>query len=189
MLFRSANLEGAYFIYADLKGANFCGADLEGANFEGANLEGSNLEGANLKRTYFVDTNIRGTKFKDNNFEGVSFHGTRDIPYIPLACPSEGAFIGWKKVGRKYLVKIQIPEDARRCSAATRKCRCDKAMVLDITSLNGETHFDEVVNHNYKVTTYRVGEIVYPDSFDEDRWIECSHGIHFFVDKKDAIEY
>ena len=187
--FEGANLEGAYFIYADLKGANFCGADLEGANFEGANLEGSNLEGANLKRTYFIDTNIRGAKFKDNNFEGASFHGTRDIPYIPLACPSEGAFIGWKKVGRKYLVKIQIPEDARRCSAATRKCRCDKAMVLDITSLNGETHFDEVVNHNYKATTYKVGEVVYPDSFDEDRWIECSHGIHFFVDKKDAIEY
>ena len=56
-------------------------------------------------------------------------------------------------------------------------------MVLDITSL------DEVVNHNYKVTTYRVGEVVYPDSFDEDRWIECSRGIHFFVNKKDAIDY
>ena len=80
-------------------------------------------------------------------------------------------------------------EDARRCSAATKKCRCDKAIVLDITSLDGETHFDEVVNHNYKVTTYKVGEVVYPDSFDEDRWIECSRGIHFFVNKKDAIDY
>ena len=62
-------------------------------------------------------------------------------------------------------------------------------MVLDITSLDGETHFDEVVNNNYKVTTYKVGEVVYPDFFDENRWCECSNGIHFFVDKKDAIDY
>lgn len=86
-------------------------------------------------------------------------------------------------------MKLQIPEDTRRCSATTRKCRCDKAMALDIVSLDGKTHFDEVVNHNYKVTTYKVGETMYPDSFNEDRWSECSYGIHFFVDKKDAIEY
>lgn len=184
-----ASLEGAYFMHADLKSTNFCRANLAGANFEGANFEGSNLEGANLKRTYFFDTNLKGARFKDNNFEEASFHRTQDIPYIPLACPSEGAFIGWKKVEEKYLVKIQIPEDARRLSATTRKCRCDKAVVLDITSLDGETHFDEVTNYNYNETIYKVGEIVYPDSFDENRWNECSHGIHFFVDKKDAIEY
>ena len=64
-------------------------------------------------------------------------------------------------------------------------------MVLDITSLDGKEHFDEVLNYNYnyKKTIYKVGEMVYPDSFDENRWNECSHGIHFFVDKKDAIEY
>lgn len=62
-------------------------------------------------------------------------------------------------------------------------------MVLDITSLDGETHFDEVVNYKYKKTAYKVGEVVYPDSFDENRWCECSNGIHFFVDKKDAIKY
>ena len=62
-------------------------------------------------------------------------------------------------------------------------------MVLDIVSLDGETHFDEVVNHNYKKTTYKVGEIVYFNSFDKNRWSECSHGIHFFVDKTDVIDY
>ena len=189
-----ANLKDANLRYTTLEGANLKGTNLRVANLywadlEGASLEGASLEGANLKGAYFFDTNLKGARFKDNNFEEASFRRTRDIPYIPLACPSEGAFIGWKKVEEKYLVKIQIPEDARRLSAATRKCRCDKAVVLDITSLDGETHFDEVVNHNHKETTYKVGEVVYPDSFDEDRWCECSHGIHFFVDKKDAIEY
>ena len=194
-----ADLTGANFEGADLTGANFEGANLEGAdlkgadlncvNFEGANLEGANLEGANLESTYFFVADLKNAKFKDANFRWVSLDGAKNIPYIPLACPSEGAFIGWKKVEKKYLVKIQIPEDAKRLSATTRQCRCDKAVVLDITSLDGEIHFDEVVNHNYNETIYKVGEVVYPDSFDENRWRECSNGIHFFVDKKDAIEY
>ena len=189
-----ANLKGANFYLADLEGANLKGANLKGANltgakFKGANLEGADLEDANLKCACFFDTFLLNAKFKDNNFELVSFRGTRDAPHVPLSCPSEGAFIGWKKVDMKYLVKLRIPEDARRCSAAAKKCRCDKAIVLDITSLDEEIHFDEVVNYKYKETTYKVGEIVYPDFFDEDRWNQCSHGIHFFVDKKDAIEY
>lgn len=186
---KDANLRYATFEGANLKGVNLRAANLYQADLEEASLEGASLEGANLKGAYFFDTNLKGARFKDNNFEEASFYRTQDIPYIPLACPSEGAFIGWKKVEEKYLVKIQIPEDARRCSATTRKCRCDKAVVLDITSLDGETHFDEVANYNYNETIYKVGEIVYPDSFDENRWNECSNGIHFFVDKKDAIEY
>ena len=97
--------------------------------------------------------------------------------------------MAWKKVNNEYLVKLQIPEDARRSSATTRKCRCDKAMVLDITSLDGEEHYNEVTNNNYNETVYKVGEMVYPDSFDENRWKECSHGIHFFINKEDAINY
>lgn len=194
-----ANLKGANLEGADLTGANFEGANLEGTylkganlncvNFKGANLEGANLEGANLESTYFFDADLKNVRFEGANFRWVSLDGAKNIPYIPLACPSEGAFIGWKKVDGKYLVKIHIPEDAKRLSGTTRKCRCNKAMVLDITSLDGETHFDEVVNNNYKKTIYKAGEMVYPDSFDENRWCECSNGIHFFVDKKDAIEY
>ena len=197
--FEGANLEGANLEGADLTGANFEGANLEGAylkganlncvNFEGANLEDANLEGANLESTYFFDADLKNARFKDANFRWASLDGAKNIPNIPLACPSEGAFIGWKKVDGKYLVKIHIPEDAKRLSGTTKKCRCNKAMVLDITSLDGETHFDEVVNNNYKKTIYKAGEMVYPDSFDENRWCECSNGIHFFVDKKDAIEY
>ena len=38
-------------------------------------------------------------------------------------------------------------------------------------------------------TEYRKGEIVYADEFDSNRWNECSHGIHFFVDRKRAVNY
>ena len=115
----------------------------------------------------------------------------KTIPYLPLACPSDGAFIGWKKIG-KYLVKLEIPEDAMRCSATTNKCRCDKAKVLDISCINDDhspRNLQEITNFKFHETIYKVGEMVYPDSFDEDRWNECSHGIHFFINKQDAINY
>lgn len=190
----NANLAGTCLAVADLEGADLEGADLNGADIswadlEGANLKGSNLKDADIKGAFLEGADLTEADITGANINWANLNGAKNIPFIPLSCPSEGAFIGWKKVEGKYLVKLQVPEDARRCSATTRKCRCDKALVLDITSLDGETHFDEVVNNNYKKTIYKVGEFVYPDSFDENRWCECSHGIHFFVNKQDAINY
>ena len=184
-----ANLEGANLEDADLSWADLIGANLEDANLKDANLKGANLNEANISGADLADADLEGAKLEWAILDGANLIGVQNIPYIPLACPSEGAFIGWKKVKWKYLVKLQIPEEARRCSATTRKCRCDKAMVLEITSLDGNKHYDEVTNNNYSETIYKVGEMVYPDSFDENRWNECSHGIHFFVNKEDAINY
>ena len=210
----NANLRGANLKGANLKGANLKGAELAGANLSDADLREANLSMANLYRTNLDDADLADADLTDadlyranltranlsdanlynTNLEKVIIDmaylvGAKNIPYIPLSCPSEGAFIGWKKVEGKYLVKLQIPEDARRSSATSRKCRCDMAKVLDITSLDGEEHYNEVVNYNYTTTVYKVGEMVYPNSFDDYRWLECSTGIHFFINKEDAINY
>lgn len=64
----------------------------------------------------------------------------------PLVCPEQGAFIGYK-VGlalNEYLflipciIKLSIPEDAKRSSAYGNKCRCNKAKVLDIWTFGGQ---------------------------------------------------
>ena len=138
-----------------------------------ANLDGASLDGASLYRA---------------SLNGASLYRAKNIPYIPLNCPSDGAFVGWKKVDGK-LVQLLIPEDVKRSSATTMKCRCDKAKVLAITSLDGTEQYDSVLNTNYTDTEYKVGEMVYPDKFDDDRWNECSSGIHFFINKQDAINY
>ena len=189
-----ANLAGACLAVADLEGADLEGANLEDADISWANLAdailiGANLKDANLKGAFLEGADLNEADITVAVLNDAHLNGAKNIPYIPLACPSEGAFIGWKKVEWKYLVKLQIPEDARRLSATTRKCRCDKALVLDITSLDGNEHYDEVLNYNYTTTVYKVGEKVYPDSFDENRWNECSNGIHFFINKQDAINY
>ena len=151
-----------------LNRASLDGASLDGASLNGASLNGASLYGASLN--------------------GASLDGAENIPYIPFACPSDGAFIGWKKVSG-HLIKLEIPEDAKRCSATTNKCRCDKAMVLSITDIETGDERKHITNTNYAKTTYTVGEMVYPDSFDENRWNECSNGIHFFINKQEAINY
>jgi hypothetical protein len=167
---------------ADLHGADLRDADLQGADLHGADLHGADLRDADLR-----DADLQGA-----DLHGADLHGARNIPYIPLACPSDGAFVGWKKVRNKfrYIVKLEIPEDAKRSSATTRKCRCDKAKVLDIINFDTKEHVEQVVNNAYdKETLYKVGEMVYPDKFDDNRWNECSNGIHFFINKQDAIDY
>ena len=139
------------------------GADLRGADLGGADLGGAYLGGADLR-------------------------GAKEIPFVPFACPSDGAFIGWKKV-RNCLVQLEIPEDARRQSAIGTKCRCDKAKVLGIVDLETNESQERVTNNEYAPLDYIVGEMVYPDSFDDNRWDECSHGIHFFINKQEAINY
>ena len=184
-----ANLRGANLIGADLIGANLRGANLRGADLRGANLRGANLTGANLRDADLIGANLTDANLRGANLIGANLTDAKEIPYVPMACPSDGAFIGWKKVCGN-LIKLEIPEDARRCSATSRKCRCDKAKVLSVWNMRLEEEVSEVVNHAYnQETLYKVGEMVYPDSFDEDRWKECSNGIHFFINKQDAINY
>ena len=181
---KGADLKGANLIDADLIGANLRDADLIDADLKGADLSGADLKGANLK-----GADLKGADLKGADLKGANLKGAKEIPYVPMACPSDGAFIGWKKVCGN-LIKLEIPEDARRCSATSRRCRCDKAKVLSVWNMRLEEEVSEVVNHAYNQNTlYKVGEMVYPDSFDEDRWDECSHGIHFFINKQDANNY
>ena len=177
-----ANLDGASLYRASLYRANLDGASLNRASLYRANLDGANLDGANLYRA-----NLDGA-----SLYGANLDGAKNIPYVPLVCPSDGAFVGWKKVINRfrYIVKLEIPEDAKRSSTTTRKCRCDKAKVLDIMNFDTKEHVEQVVNKAYdQETLYKVGKMVYPDKFDDDRWNECSNGIHFFINKQDAIDY
>ena len=179
------DVEGWENMRADLRYADLRDADLRYADLRYADLRYADLDDADLR-----DANLRYADLRDANLRYADLRDAKNIPYIPLECPSDGAFIGWKKID-KILIKLEIPEDARRSSATTNKCRCDKAKVLGFYDILGVNELDmtELVNNEYKECKYVKGEMVYPDSFDEDRWNECSHGIHFFVNKQDAINY
>lgn len=178
---------------AVMQDISLCMADLRcaflhGANLRGAYLYGANLYGANLSDACLYGANLYGADLRDANLRGADLHCAKNEPFIPISCPSDGSFIGWKKI-RDCLVKLLIPEDAKRSSATTNKCRCDKAKVLEIIDLTTNEHLDKIINEEYAKCVYRVGKMVYPDKFDKNRWEECSHGIHFFINKQEAVEY
>ena len=163
---RCADLSNTDLSYADLRYADLRGADLEGANLRYANLSYANLKGANLKD---VKTNIHTTSYN-------------------LACPEKGSFIGYKKANG-YLIELLILEDSKRSSATSVKCRANKVKVLEIENIKTGEKVKEINSDYDNNFIYKVGEIVTVSNFDDDRWNECSAGIHFFVNRDNALKY
>ena len=199
-----ANLYGAYLYGADLRDADLYGADLRGAdlrdanlcnaNLCNANLRASDLRGADLYNANLCDANLRGANLRGANLCGAdlcgaNLRGAKNLPFIPYVCPDTGSFIGYKKASN-MIIKLEITEDAKRVSATSRKCRCNKAKVLGIYDYECNLLEDkEVASDRDKDFIYRVGEIVEVENFDEDRWNECSTGIHFFINFQEAVKY
>lgn len=179
-----ADLIGANLSDANLIGANLRGADLIGANLRNADLRDANLIGANLR-----DADLSGADLRDANLIDANLRDSKNLPFIPFACPDSGSFIGYKKA-RGYIVKLEILADALRCSSTGRKCRCNKARVLTISNLDGtDANISSVSSDRDKTFIYTVGEVVEVPDFDTDRWNECAAGIHFFINRQEAAEY
>jgi len=138
-------------------------ANLYGANLSRADLSSANLSGANLSEA--------------KNTESLS---------RTMIVPEEGDFIGFKKIctseGKK-VIKVLIPSEAKRVGgAAGRKCRAEFVTMLE--DVDGWSDHNSGFKYSYKA-----GETVYPDKFDDRITEECTHGIHFFITKQEAIDY
>lgn len=118
---------------------------------------------------------------------------------------SEGTIIGYKKAlvfpdmdnhnhndwkGMKYaIVKLEIPADARRFSGLGRKCRCDKAKVLDIYNvMNRDEKYVAACSGYDDRFIYALGKEVCEPEFDPAPEM-CAPGIHFFISEKEAKDY
>ena len=194
-----ANLREAYLGETCLRDADLSDADLRGAKLRRADLRGANLRRADLRDVdlcgaILMDANLRGAKLPDPDVMN---------SVCPLVCPEKGAFIGWKTANVELpdeagvpemvpvIVELQIIGHALRSSATGRKCRCDKALVLDIQSLDGKSLSKGTIAHSRfdPQFAYEVGKKLYVANFDNDRWNECSAGIHFFVTRQEAVDY
>ena len=184
---RDANLRDADLCGANLNGAYLRNADLHGADLRCANLRSADLSGANLRCAVLRCAVLRGA-----NLRSAYLSGAKDIPFVPTYLP-EGEFIGWKKLNwlsNGIIVKLKILSESKRSRANGDKCRCDKALVLEFQNIDGTpSKVKEYTSNVYAECTYKVGEIVYSDSWDDNRWNECSHGIHFFIDRQSAVDY
>ena len=198
-----ANLSGANLWYADLRGADLryaslgCAdlgyADLGGVNLRCADLRGADLRGADLRGADLRDANLYGADLRGADLSGADLWSTdlscvKNI-FFPMACPEKGSFIAFKKAGC-YIIELFIPSNAKRCSATSRKCRCSKAKVISITTPSGDKTNITEVHSNYDPNfIYKLGEYVEVKNFDDNRWNECSTGIHFFITRQEAANY
>ena len=173
---RCANLSDADLRDADLRCANLSNADLFGANLRGANLSDANLRNADLCRADLCGASIDQMMW---NIYTV---------FYPLQCPESGSYIGYKKASG-LVVELEIPADARRSSATSRKCRASKAKVLSITDINGNPAGGQVKSNYDPNFVYAIGETVEVTDFDDNRWNECSTGIHHFITRAEAVIY
>lgn len=166
-LFDKCSARKTNFRYGNLECAVLRYADMAGCNLAGANLYGAVLEYANLENVV-----------ADNNTKWFHLH-----------CPEKGAFLGYKKCFNNRLVQLLIPADAKRTSATLPSCRCSKAKVLTIKSFDYKENYKEAwswVDENF---VYRVGEWVEVKDFNEDRWMDSTTGIHFWLTREEAKNY
>ena len=165
---RYAYLRYADLRYADLRDADLRDADLFRADLRGADLRGADLRGANLSELTVAQTSI---------------------------LPDEGDIIGWKKAlaldGAPIIVKLLIPSDAKRSNSTGRKCRANKARILDLQDRQGNSLPPDTTAYSSfdPDFTYKKGETVHVEDFDTNRWNECAPGIHFFITRIEAVKY
>ena len=203
--FSRATMYNAIFSGAGIQNSNFSRSVLGSSIFDDAKIYNSDFSSSILRRSSlynaeFINVNLANANLSFANTLTMRINLGTDLTDAIIggttlcsACPETGSFDAWKKVlchDGEHLVKLRIPEDAARSSGTTRKCRCSKANVTDIIYIKTGEHRESVVNIRQDVhTVYTVGSTVYPDSFDDNRWNECSNGIHFFMSREEAMEY
>ena len=176
--FKSANLSGSILFLANIDYANFENSDMCCAILTYTeNSFWATFEGANMDKSI-----ITACDFDDNAMTGVV--GLE----LKMACPEEGSFVAWMKSHDGKIVKVLIPEGAKRTGNRTGSCRASEVFILDI--FDGESSSEEVngllgdekINHK--------GERVMSENFDESLYHDGA-GIHFCFSRAEAelIEY
>jgi len=122
-----------------------------------ADLSGSDLSGSDLSESIGVELALAMTT------------------HLP-----EGRFDAWKKCKNGVIVRLRIPEDAKRSHGASRKCRAEWVEVLEVVGAEVGISI-----HDGK-TEYRKGSIVQCDTWCDDRWETCAGGIHFYLTRLEA---
>ena len=246
-VFKECDFSNATVLSTSYKGASFEYGTYEEVVFDHCDFSLASFENCIFKNTVFSHCKFTKARLTNCVFINCVFSdcqlGYRDtptfcngeitrcehVPYIPMACPESGPIIGYKKATAydisgdhmgwiDVIVKLEIPDGAKRSSALGRKCRCDRAKVLGIYDIKqflepvrmlengtidtiirkhiGDKLSDDTVAYSKFVFSpladpfpYRVGQWVYPDEWDDNRFDECSHGIHFFISAQEAVDY
>jgi hypothetical protein len=182
------DISGLTLAGRDLRETSFYDCNMRDVDFSGAILTNCVLQG-DLSGANFTDTSLVATNISKSNIEKAK------LPYYQII-PEVGQFHAWKKVrginkniNNTYILELLVSGE-RTSSLVGRKCRCSKAKVLRAFTSTGEpTKMKKFCSDFNFEFVYEVGKWVSEPNYNGDICVECTSGIHFFISKREAIEY
>ncbi len=149
------------------------GLAVKAAIKQGADLRSADLRSADLRSAVLRSAVLSGAVLSGADLDPAGVDA--------FQIPQEGELIVYKAV-RNGIVKLRIPPEAKRTATPIgRKCRAEFAEVIEAPPGAVDMHTGRLA--------YVAGETVRPDSYDDDFRVECTHGIHFFLTRKEAEDY
>lgn len=121
------------FVSADIKTCIFNHCVIRSTNFHNTKIIDSLIKYTEFTFAKFIHADLSGTQIEESN---ICTEDSKNIT-IPQIVPETGSFIGYKKArvsksdARPAIIKLQVLADAKR-SSSLRKCRCSKAKILKI---------------------------------------------------------
>lgn len=172
---------------ADLINCNLYMADIDYACFDNADLSYADMrlteysywasfKGADMK--YVI---LDGSPINDNAVEGA-----KNL-HIPMLCPGEGSFIGWKKCRDNRVMKIQVTEGASRTGGYADAIRASEIFILEI--YDGDKTCSEAVCLSDEELIYHKGDVVRDTEEFDPSLLHDGEGIHFFLSRTEAERF
>ena len=202
----NVNLSYANLYRADLSDTNLSYANLYNANLSNANLKNSdlsnayaysvNLDGADLRYSVLCNTdlsyaNLSHTNLSQANLSHVDLSGANlsniildEKEQIRKGIILKKPMIGYKRCKTGLIVTLYIPKGAIVFSINNKKCRTNKAKVVDIS--RGKRIAYSFRDNSF---AYELGKDIRIEDFDLRYNEECSTGIHFFKTREEAENY
>ncbi|QNN71966.1 pentapeptide repeat-containing protein [Vagococcus carniphilus] len=190
--YQNVTLKNKSFNNQNLSFSDFSNSILHSCDFSNCDLTHSNFSGATLSNCFFSRANVDQANFRHAILDTCKLDNLKNVQsalFLKMSCPEAGPFLAYKQCHNFRIVQLLIPKDAKRSSATNNTCRCSKAKVLTIKSIDLKTSYKEAVSLVDENFIYRVGEMAIADDYNEDRWVDSTHGIHFYMTWEEAIGY
>ena len=169
--FRMCNFEKCSFAEASISTCEFGTSRLENCSFYKSNILCTGFENAEfVGDTLFEGANIQNTYLPQ---------GLRNILGRILDKP----IIGYKKTREGVVIKAEIPAGAIVFSINGKKCRTNRAKIIDMQC------YTMLTSSHDSSFRYTLGQEIEILDFDPCYNHECAPGFHFFMTKKEAEDY
>ncbi len=183
----NAQLCDGRFEGADLSSCNMFVADIDYAHFENADLSYANMRWtANSYWASFQGADMKHVILDGSPINDRAAEGAKNL-FIPMLCPEEGSFIGWKKCRDNRIMKIQITEGASRTGGNTDCVRASEVFVLEI--YDGDKTCSEAVCLSDEKLIYHKGDVVRDTEEFDPSLLHDGEGIHFFLSRVEAERF